>query len=75
MGSPFANGDIPKLPYIDLSYDHKNLDVTAKELVFKIQPKWRDHPEQIRIVQFKEGITNTASEPLRVRHVLRLTRL
>jgi hypothetical protein len=59
MGSVLANGNSTELPHIDLSYDHKNSEATAKELVYRIQSKWRDHPEQIHIVQFKEGITNT----------------
>lgn len=59
MGAASANGVLGGLPYVDLAYEHDNWETTAKELVYRIQPKWRDVPDQIQIVQFKEGITNT----------------
>lgn len=59
MGSTSTNGALGDLPYLDFAYDLSNSESTAKELAYKIQPKWRESPEQIQIVQFKEGITNT----------------
>jgi ethanolamine kinase len=54
-----SNGHTYSLPYVDLAYDHKDSEKSAKELVFAIQSKWRDNPDQVQIVQFKDGITNT----------------
>lgn len=51
----------PSIQYIDLPYTHKESENSLKELVYRIQPKWRDTPEHIQIVQFKDGITNTVS--------------
>ena len=56
-----TNSSGQTLPYIDLSYDHKDSETSIRELVYRIQPKWRDNPEEVRIVQFKDGITNTVS--------------
>lgn len=61
MGSTSTNGILGDLPYLDISYDLTNSETTAKELAYRIQPKWREVPEQIQIVQFKDGITNTVS--------------
>ena len=72
MGAQAANGDSPELAYIDLSYDHRKSDETAKELVFSIQPEWRERSELIQIVQFKEGITNTVRSIAVIAHVLKL---
>lgn len=69
MGAAAANGVLSELPLIDLAYDHKNSENSAKELVYRIQPKWRDTPEDIQIVQFKEGITNTVRVASRGAHV------
>lgn len=67
MGSTSANGILGDLPYLDIAYDLSNSETTARELAYRIQPKWRKTPDQIRIVQFKEGITNTVSQlPLTV---------
>lgn len=63
MGAAPANGVLGDLPYLDLAYDHENAETTAKELVYRIQPKWRDCSDQVQIVQFKEGITNTVYLP------------
>ncbi|RMD39229.1 hypothetical protein DV735_g5901, partial [Chaetothyriales sp. CBS 134920] len=63
-----ANGHQAELPYIDFAYNHRESAATAKELVCRIQPKWRAHPEQIQIIQFKEGITNTARPILKPGH-------
>ncbi len=54
-----TDGSSQTLPYIELRYEHKDSENSVKELVYSVQPKWREHPEQIRIVQFKDGITNT----------------
>ena len=54
-----TNANNPTLPYLDFAYDHKASEKSARELVYRIQSKWRDHPEEIKIVQFKDGITNT----------------
>ncbi|RMZ85720.1 hypothetical protein DV737_g513, partial [Chaetothyriales sp. CBS 132003] len=62
MPPNLANGSQAELPYIDLEYNPRDSAATAKELVCQIQPEWRAHPEHIQIVQFKEGITNTARE-------------
>jgi hypothetical protein len=70
MGAASANGASTKLPYLDLAYDHANSEATAKELVYTIQPKWRECPDEIKIVQFKEGITNTVIHRMRRAHVL-----
>lgn len=70
MGSTSANTALGGLLYLDLAYDLSNSETTAKELAYKIQPKWREAPEQIQIVQFKEGITNTVSRPRISAHVL-----
>ncbi|OAP60853.1 hypothetical protein AYL99_05855 [Fonsecaea erecta] len=61
MASPieFSNGHHPQLQYIDLAFDNESLDDSARELVYRIQPKWRDSPGQIEIVKFTDGITNT----------------
>jgi hypothetical protein len=70
MGSASTNGVLQGLPYVDLAYSLDDSENTAKELVFRIQPKWRETPEQIQIVQFKEGITNTVSFRPHGAHVL-----
>ncbi|KAG9783402.1 Ethanolamine kinase [Exophiala dermatitidis] len=61
MGAPngIANGESPPLPYIDLEFDNQNVDESARALVYRIQPKWRDAPGQLEIVKFTDGITNT----------------
>ncbi|EXJ85302.1 ethanolamine kinase [Capronia epimyces CBS 606.96] len=61
MGAPngTANGDSPQLPYIDLVFDNKHVDDSARALVYRIQPKWREAPGTLEIVRFTEGITNT----------------
>jgi hypothetical protein len=75
MGATSPNGVLDGLPCLDLSYDHKNSEQSAKELVYRIQSKWRDHPEQIHIHQFKEGITNTVGNLPADVHVLLIDRV
>ena len=70
MGSVSENGVLHGLPYLDLAYELNNSEATAKELAYSIQPSWRDTPEQIQIVQFKEGITNTVRWSRASAHVL-----
>lgn len=74
MGAPdgIANGESPQLPYIDLEFDNKNVDASARALVYQIQPKWRDAPGKLEIVKFTEGITNTVSHLSFDRHVPKL---
>lgn len=64
MSSHVTNGDSSELRYIDLTYDHNDWERTAKELAYQIDPSWREHPEQIQLVHFKEGITNTVRTSL-----------
>ena len=59
-----TSGSSQTLPYVDLPYDHQESEKSVRELVYSIQPKWRDAPEQIKIVQFKDGITNTVRLPV-----------
>ncbi|EXJ86061.1 ethanolamine kinase [Capronia coronata CBS 617.96] len=61
MGAPngTANGAPPQLPFVDLRFDNKNVDDSARALVYRIQPKWRDAPGELEIVRFTDGITNT----------------
>lgn len=61
MSSPISNTHSVKLRYIDLAYDHEASEDSLLELVYRIQPKWRDTPDQIEIVKFTDGITNTVS--------------
>ena len=70
MGSTSTNAALGGLVYLDLAYNLSDSETTAKELAYRIQPKWREAPEQIQIVQFKEGITNTVSWPPTGAHVL-----
>ena len=58
-----TDGSSHTLPYIDLSYKHKESESSVRELVYSVQPKWRENPEQIKVVQFKDGITNTVGLP------------
>lgn len=74
MGSTSASGILGDLPYLEFAYELSNSETTAKELAYRIQPKWREVPEQIQIVQFKDGITNTVSSPPLDAHVLQTDR-
>lgn len=47
------------IPHIDLSYDHTNSVDSLRKLVFNIHPKWREHTDELEIVKFTDGITNT----------------
>lgn len=44
---------------VNLSFNNKNYEPTAKELAFVLRPDWRDAPGAIDIVRFTDGITNT----------------
>ena len=46
-------------PYSDLSFDVNKSDSSVLELVYWIRPKWRDCSQELKIVKFTEGITNT----------------
>ena len=59
MTSNQANGTPQELRYVDLPYKHNDWETTARELVYQLQPEWRDHVEEVKIVHFKDGITNT----------------
>lgn len=56
-----ANGSLPQLRQIDLAFDNNNVEDSAYELVYRIQPKWRETPGKVEIVKFTDGITNTVS--------------
>lgn len=58
-----TDGSSQTLPYVELLYKHEESENSVRELVYSVQPKWREHPEQIKIVQFKDGITNTVRLP------------
>ncbi|KAK5074293.1 hypothetical protein LTR64_006562 [Lithohypha guttulata] len=47
------------IPYTDLSFDIHNTDSSVLKLVFWIRPKWRECSQELKIVKFTEGITNT----------------
>lgn len=57
------------IPYTDLSFDIHNADSSVLKLVFWIRPKWRECFQELKIVKFTEGITNTVSMPIRAEHV------
>jgi len=58
MGPHLINGHAPPLRHIDLSYNPLDSDRSAHELIYRIQPKWREGPGDIEIVKFTDGITN-----------------
>lgn len=43
---------------IPLSYDNKNAEQSALELVFALDPSWRTDEGEIEITKFTDGITN-----------------
>ena len=43
---------------IPLSYDNKNPEQSARELVFAFDPSWKTEEGEIEIVKFTDGITN-----------------
>lgn len=50
-----------KLPVrrIPLKYDHDRGNESALELVFMLFPEWEIDRDQVKIIQFTEGIMNT----------------
>jgi len=59
-----ANGHGSQLLHIDATFNNKNLEESAIELVYRIQPKWRAAPGKLEVVKFTDGITNTVRPPL-----------
>lgn len=49
------------VPYMDLSFDAHNHESSVLKLVYRVRPKWRDCAEELEIIKFTEGITNTVS--------------
>lgn len=43
---------------IPLSYDNKNSEHSARELVFAFDPSWKTDEGEIEIIKFTDGITN-----------------
>jgi hypothetical protein len=56
-----SNGRHSPLQNIDLAFDNNSLEESARSLVYRVQPKWRDTPGEIIITKFTDGITNTVS--------------
>lgn len=54
-----ANGHGSQLLHIDATFNNKNSEESAIELVYRIQPKWRAAPGKLEVVKFTDGITNT----------------
>ncbi|KIW67086.1 hypothetical protein PV04_06359 [Phialophora macrospora] len=54
-----SNGRLSPLQNIDLAFDNNSLEESARSLVYRVQPKWRDTPGEIVITKFTDGITNT----------------
>jgi len=54
-----VNGHTPHLQHIDIAFNNDAVDDSARALVYRIQPKWREAPGKLDIVKFTDGITNT----------------
>jgi hypothetical protein len=58
MTSHIQTGQGLHLHRIPLSYDSKNPEQSARELVFAFDPAWKTEPGDIEIIKFTDGITN-----------------
>ena len=67
--APAAEHDLPFLP---LSYDYENSKESALNLVYAVEPKWKDHEDAVEMTKFTDGITNSVSG-LHLNHALALT--
>lgn len=58
-----TSGHSSPLLHLDATFNNKNVDESAIELVYRIQPKWRSAPGKLEVVKFTDGITNTVCFP------------
>ncbi|CAJ2513302.1 Uu.00g014210.m01.CDS01 [Anthostomella pinea] len=54
-----ANGLVGEVRCIPLSYENKNCDPSARELILALRPEWSSPDSKLEFVRFTEGITNT----------------
>ena len=63
MAQPSANGDrkgaADHVRFLPLSYDSQDSRASALRLVLAVRPGWADNAEDIELVRFTDGITNT----------------
>lgn len=58
-----------RLHRIPLSFDNKNAEQSARELVFALDPSWKTDEGEIEIIKFTDGITNNVRLKSRLRGV------
>ncbi|KAH9891521.1 protein kinase-like domain-containing protein [Xylariomycetidae sp. FL2044] len=48
-----------QVPYIPLSFEYKNCEPSARQLILALRPDWSSPDSHIEFVRFTDGITNT----------------
>ncbi|KAI1492651.1 kinase-like domain-containing protein [Biscogniauxia mediterranea] len=59
MPSQLANGLLGQVRYIPLTYENKNSEHSARQLILALRPEWSSPDSNIEFVRFTDGITNT----------------
>lgn len=51
-----------EVPYLSLRFDNANADKSAMELVYTLNPSWKNSEGPVETVRFTDGITNTLTK-------------